>query len=71
MPDSQKAKIDAIRDTVGYELTYSQSLNDDGYSIKVDENGLMSYEDQDGNKRSFFKYYKSQFDKQGSFVYAL
>ncbi|VEU75613.1 Uncharacterized ABC transporter permease MG468 homolog [Mycoplasmopsis maculosa] len=71
MPDSQKAKIDSIRDQIGYQLTWTQNLNDDGKYLKIDSNGLLSYEDLEGNKYSFFKYYKSQFDKQGSFVYAL
>ncbi|WP_406617101.1 ABC transporter permease [Mycoplasmopsis adleri] len=76
MPDSQKVKIDRIRDQVGYELEWSQNLDDNGklrktgYLIKVDSNGLMSYENEKGEKASFFKYYKSPYDKQGSFKYA-
>ncbi len=75
MPDSQKAKIDKIRDLVGHQLEWTQSLDDNGELIadpnkpiiKVDSNGLMSYEDGSGKKYDFFKYYKSPNDKQGSF----
>ncbi|WP_338822620.1 ABC transporter permease [Mycoplasmopsis felifaucium] len=77
MPDSQKTKIDKLRDQVGYELEWSQNLNDDGtyktdgFILKVDANGVMSYENKEGQKSSFFKYYKSPYDKQGGFKYAL
>lgn len=75
MPDSQKAKIDKIRDLVGHQLECTQSLDENGKLItdpnkpiiKVDSNGLMSYEDASGKKYDFFKYYKSPNDKQGSF----
>ncbi|MBZ4218336.1 ABC transporter permease [Mycoplasma tauri] len=79
MPDSQKAKIDLLRDKVGYQLEWSQSLDDEAKYIndpnkpvlKVNpENGFMSYEDAKGKKYSFFKYYKPEHEKQGSFKIA-
>ncbi|WP_029513444.1 ABC transporter permease [Mycoplasmopsis primatum] len=78
MPDSQKAKIDKLRDLVGYQLEWSQSLDDNGEFItdankpilEVDNKGFMWYKDSHGKKYDFFKYYKSPHDKQGSFKIA-
>ncbi|WP_027120527.1 FtsX-like permease family protein [Mycoplasmopsis lipofaciens] len=75
MPDSQKAKIDKIRDRVGYELEKTQGnyynkaiKNKWVVDPKTNNIGLKNEKDE---FISFFKYYKSPFEKVGNFKYAL
>ena len=71
MPDTQKAKIDRIRDTIGYELERTQDKGKDGNHFVIDPiTHAMSYVDKDNNKLGFFKYYHSPYEKQGIFKWA-
>ncbi|WP_029906316.1 ABC transporter permease [Mycoplasmopsis opalescens] len=70
MPDSQKAKIDQIRDRVGVELEKTQS---DGLNYKFTINPVnraLSLQDKNGNNVDFFKYVHLKDEKEGNFYLA-
>ncbi|TQC51530.1 ABC transporter permease [Mycoplasmopsis mucosicanis] len=68
MPDTQKAKIDKIRDKVGVLLEKTQSSNLKKWVVDKQTNNISLQ--QNNENTDFFKYYKSPFDKQGRFVLA-
>ncbi|MBU4691736.1 ABC transporter permease [Mycoplasma sp. ES3225-GEN-MYC] len=69
MPDSQKAKIDKLRDRVGITLEKTQAQS--GLKWVIDKKTQnVSLVNKNDEKVSFFKYYHSPYDKQGNFTYA-
>lgn len=70
MPDTQKAKIDKIRDRVGYELERTQEDKDKEFFVDPNTYALSLVNKANKEKLSFFKYYHSPYEKQGSFKYA-
>ncbi|WP_036438055.1 ABC transporter permease [Mycoplasmopsis gallinarum] len=76
MPDTQKNRIDKIRDIVGYALEYSQNyqrIENKTYVLSINENGNLNYQNIEdaSDKKTFFRYYKdSNSTKKGEFKIA-
>ncbi|UUD35245.1 ABC transporter permease [Mycoplasmopsis caviae] len=70
MPDTQKAKIDKIRDRVGYQLERTQETTDKIFNVDPNTYAMSFVSKTNNQKLDFFKYYRSPYEKQGSFKYA-
>ncbi|MCT4469607.1 ABC transporter permease [Mycoplasma sp. HS2188] len=70
MPDSQKAKIDKSRDKVGALLEKTQNYQTELHWFVDPVSKNLALRNSRDKNVSFFKYYRSPYEKQGKFVYA-
>ncbi|QSF13503.1 ABC transporter permease [Mycoplasma sp. Mirounga ES2805-ORL] len=70
MPDTQKVKIDRLRDRLAYQLEKTQSNDNLKWIVDPVSKNLSLFDLSKNKNVSFFKYYKAPYSKSGSFKYA-